>query len=541
MKKLFTLCCLFLCSFPSLVQAQTDKKYFIYFKDKANSPYSVSQPAAYLSQAALARRTRQNITVKTRDLPVNPAYVSGIKNTGASVLYKSRWFNGVLVSASPAQLALIQNLPFVNATFATEKTSGATQPDKTEKPANALRLAANRSDYGISYRQAEMIGATQMHDAGFRGEGMTIAVFDAGFPDVNTGLPFAHLFRNNQIKGTYDFVDNDQTVYEKNSHGTMALSCIGAYQLGKYIGTAYKANFYLFITEDVRSEHPVEEFNWLFAAEYADSAGVDIISSSLGYNFFDEPSVSYSYADLNGDKAVSTRAADFAAATGILVVNSAGNEGEDKDWRYIIAPADGDSVLAVGAVDSLGFKASFSSFGPTSDGRIKPNVSAQGRMAAVVTTNGYIGRNNGTSFSCPIISGLAAGLWQANPHLTNMELIDLLQRSGTQASKPDNNLGYGIPNFQRAFQLSYPTDIVVYPNPSEGNNIALAFPKSYWSAPVEINVYDRIGRKVQAFTVPKLNTKGTLNFTLKSNLKSGFYFIQTIQGKQVKSIRFLKL
>jgi serine protease AprX len=385
-----------------------------------------------------------------------------------------------------------------------------------------------------------MIGAAQMHDNGFRGEGMTIAVFDAGFPGVNSASPFSHLFTNNQIKGVYDFVDHDNTVYEKSSHGTMTLSCIGAMLLGSYIGTAPKANFYLFITEDDLSEHPVEEFNWLFAAEYADSAGVDIISSSLGYTEFDYPTPSYTYASMNGNTAVSTRAGDFAAATGILVINSAGNEG-NTSWHYISAPADGDSVLAVGAVDSLGVKVSFSSYGPNSAGKIKPNLSAQGALSAVVLPNGAIGRNNGTSFSCPILAGMAAGFWQANPNLTNMQVLSLLQRSATQANNPDNNLGYGIPNFTVAQQLVGPAGIVAFPNPSANNHITLAFPNDFSRDPFQIKVYDRTGRMVQDYSIDKLNSERVVKLPLNPRLPAGMYIMHIMQGNQMKYLRFLKL
>jgi serine protease AprX len=542
MKKLFTgFCFFFLClAFNSKAQTGTVRKHFIYFRDKANSPYSVNQPAAYLSPAALARRSRQQITVKSRDLPVNPAYVNGIKATGAPVLYRSKWFNGVLVSCDSAKLAQLQALPFVKNAVTTNKSKPKTLPDKLETQPSGQRIAASRADYGIAYRQAQMIGATQMHDSGFRGEGMTIAVFDAGFPGVNTASPFNHLYTNNQIKGVYDFVDRDNTVYEKSSHGTMTLSCIGAMQTGAYIGTAPNANFYLFITENDNSEHPVEEYNWLFAAEYADSVGVDIISSSLGYTEFDYPSLSYTYASLNGNFAVSTKAADFAAATGILVVNSAGNEGNSA-WHYIGAPADGDSVLAVGAVDSTGIKVGFSSFGPNSAGLIKPNLAAQGALSAVVLPNGVVSRNNGTSFSCPIMAGLVAGFWQANPQLTNMQVINFLQRSGSLANNPNNNLGYGIPNFAVAQQMANPTGIVAYPNPSADEQISLAFPNNFSKDPIQIKVFDRTGRMVQDFTVPKLNSQRTAELPFRPGLTSGIYILHIMQGDQSKFIRFMKL
>jgi serine protease AprX len=560
MIRLFTVISLLLCGLAAFnpVQSATPRKHFIYFKDKVNTPFSVSQPQAYLSQAAIARRTRQQITVKTRDLPVTPAYITSLKNAGATVLYKSKWFNGALVFCDSLVLSQIQALTFVKRVETTNRVAPAVKPGKVkfeDKPVNNQRTNANRTDYGISFKQADMIGATKMHDAGFHGEGKTIAVFDAGFPGVNTALPFAHLYQNNQIKGVFDFVDKDNNVYEKSNHGTQTLSCIGAYQKGKYIGTAYKSDFYLFITENDLTEHPVEEYNWLIAAEYADSVGVDIISSSLGYTTFDYPSPSYSYADMNGKTAISTKAADFAAATGILVVNSAGNEGQS-GWHYIGAPADGDSVLAIGAVDSLGFKAGFSSFGPASDGRIKPNLASMGLLPAVVLPSGTVSRNNGTSFSCPILAGMAAGFWQANPNLTNMQIISMLQQSANQASNPDGDLGYGIPNFVKAHKIlnpNFPTDttdpkdvnpgkpVAFFTNPIKGNLISLTFRDNTKTSEVEVLIFNRLGIKVDHQVVAKTGDGEKVDIVLPSGIAAGTYYMQVSWENNIKTLPFVKM
>lgn len=530
------------------LSAQDQRKHFVYFKDKANSPYSLAQPSAYLSEAALKRRENQRISLTTRDLPVNPAYVTQLKKAGVEVWYKSKWFNGAVISCDSTQLAQVMALPFVkNATVLEKKTQG-NQPEKfNELPASNLRTAAQPADYGPSFRQADMLGVTRLHDEGYRGEGMTIAVFDAGFPGVNTAQPFAHLFQNNQVKGTFDFVRKNPDVYLDNSHGTNSLSCIGAYQPGKFIGTAYKADFYLFITEYAPSEHRIEEYNWLMAAEYADSAGVDVINSSLGYTTFDFPSASYTYQDLDGKTAVITRAADLAASTGMLVVNSAGNEGRPNNpWHYIGAPADGDSVLAVGAVNSDGFKADFSSFGPTADGRIKPNVSAQGVSTAVVSANGSIAQASGTSFASPVLAGMATAFWQAFPYLTNMEVIQYLQASATQANNPDNELGYGIPNYNRANtlveqQFGTGKNIIAFPNPLNGDQaLQFDFEDNGINGEVAVKIFDRLGRLVEEKTLYK-RMRENLSFKFNSNLNAGMYILKVTYGNQVRTHRLIKL
>ncbi len=532
--------------FSSGLQAQTKEKYFVYFRDKNNTPYSIANPKAFLSEAALARRAKQNIRITSRDLPVNPAYVTQLKNAGIEVFYKSKWFNGAVIFCDANQLAQVSTLPFIKNTTALNRVKPGTGPEKfPDNPVSNLRTSAQRSQYGIAYNQAEMIGATRLHDKGFRGEGKTIAVFDAGFPGVDKDVPFQHLYQNNQIKGTYNFVNNDPNVYIESSHGTATLSCIGAYEPGKFIGTAYKANFFLFTTEYASSEHRAEEFNWLLAAEYSDSAGVDVISSSLGYTTFDLPSTSYTPADMNGNKTVVTKAADMAAATGMLVINSAGNEGADI-WRIIGAPADGDSVLAVGAVDSLGNKANFSSFGPTADGRIKPNVSAQGQLAAIIVPGGYATRSNGTSFSCPILAGMATAFWQANPNLTNMQVIRYLELSATQANNPDDRLGYGIPNYEKAkaliaHDLGAGNTINAFPVPlAKNQNISLDFKNDFFEGSVQVRVFDRVGRLVEDQRVQK-KAREDVSVRFKSDLTAGMYIMQVMWADQIRTQRVIKL
>jgi subtilisin family serine protease len=470
----------------------------------------------------------------------------GLRQQGVQVQYTSRWFNAAVIISDSATLIKVTKLPFVkNGQTLNRRDMPASSIRRggsvvnTAAPEN-LRVADERKNYGKAFNQASMIGAIDMHAAGYRGEGMHVAVFDGGFPGVNTGPAFAHLFRENRLPATFDFVDKDSDVFEDDNHGTHVLSTLAAYQPGIFIGTAYKAHYYLFITEDSRSEHHLEEVNWLLAAEFADSAGVDVINSSLGYNTFDPPSVNYTYADMNGRNTIITRAADYAAAAGMLVVNSAGNEG-NKPWRYIGAPADGDSVLSVGAVDSLGRRAAFSSVGPTADGRLKPNLVAQGILAAVVTPSGAVGRANGTSFASPILTGLAVCFWQSNPSLNNMQVIDYLQRTASQATKPDNLLGYGIPNFTRAQALVQEEDekVLIYPNPLQDNRLQIRLSKEYLNQRVKIEIYNVVAQKLIKHTLVVSPVNRLVQLDV-SNLGPGVYSCVITSSGGTKGYKFLK-
>jgi subtilisin family serine protease len=390
-----------------------------------------------------------------------------------------------------------------------------------------------------------------MHDAGFRGEGMQIAVFDAGFPGVDQISALQPLFQEQRLASTRNFVDGGTRVYQRSSHGTNCLAAMAGNQSGFYIGSAPKATFHLCLTEDVASEHPIEEANWLAAAEYADSAGVDIISSSLGYTTFDAPSKSYTYADMNGRTAISSRAATMAARVGILVVNAAGNEGDDP-WRYISAPADADSIISVGAVDSLGNRAPFSSYGPSSDGRIKPTISAMGLAAAVLAPNGTAFRGNGTSYACPILAGMAAGFWQANPTLTAQQVIAALTGTAAQATAPTPALGYGIPNFVTAYNALHPNAplatvapagvapgaLTVYPNPNGEGVLTLVLPAELRGQALRVRVLDARGAVVaQQQLAATAEREAPLRL---GRLAKGAYTCEVSAGNTRRTVRFVQ-
>lgn len=447
MKRAYLLITYFIFLGVSDAFSQTKYKYLVLFNDKNNSPYSVNTPLDFLSQKAIDRRFKQGITIKPTDFPPNPAYISSIQQTGATVIYKSRWMNAALVEASETQKNTILGLPSVKGIEFNRPLKQVRQQSVKDKFAIENTESLN---YGDATSQIQLLGADAMHNLGFHGEGMLVALLDDGFLNVNTSACLQHLVQQNKIVKVYDFVDNDNTVYTQGGHGTAVLSTMAGYIENQMISPAFGVSVALFRTEDISSETPLEEANWLFAAEMADSLGADIISSSLGYSTFDNSVDNYTPSMMDGKTALSTRAADLAAATGMVVVISAGNSGNDPSWQIITAPADADSVLAIGAVTRTGAYASFSSRGNSADGRIKPDVVAVGSGTALCNTSGFASTSNGTSFSAPLVAGLVAGFWQANPYLTAQEVTRAIRKSGHQFSSPTIQLGYGYANFSRA-------------------------------------------------------------------------------------------
>jgi serine protease AprX len=535
-----------------LASAQTTTNYWIVFKDKAGNPYSLSKPGAYLSDRAIARRERQHIAMNERDLPVNPSYVAAVESLGATVKNRSKWYNAVTVSLPDASnQAAIAALPYVKSvTKITVKPS----PNSAKKfeletaavaePAPTQKTAAY--NYGPSYNQAHMIGVDCMHDWGYSGQGMVIAQLDAGYQDANILPVFDSLRANNQILGCRDFVTGDTMVYEDYPHGMNVLSCMGGNLPGSIVGTAPKASYWLLRTEDAGTESIQEEINWLVGAEFADSVGADIINSSLGYSVFDDSTTDHTYADMDGNTTIITRAADWAAATGIFVVSSAGNSG-GPPWFKITAPADADSILTVGAVDAMRNVTNFSSRGPTSDGRIKPNTVAQGGAAVTAANSGGITMNNGTSFSAPITAGAVACLWQANPARTNMEILQAIQQSSSQYNSPDTLVGYGVPNFCWANfilagineQQAADEELSVYPNP-----FSSAFGISFYSLKkqtVTLELFDVSGRKISSQEVTaELNTGNRFSISGTDVLSAGIYILQVSTKDKVLVKKLVK-
>ena len=439
-------------------------RHIIWLKNKGGNTFSLSNPSAYLSARSIQRRTSQQIIVDSTDLPVSSVYLNAIRAiSGVTVVNISKWLNAVCIQTSnAAALTAVQQLPFVQSTAGlADRMATGREIDKfiesqlvtplQESAAKSEALAGDFYSYGSSAgNEIKLHKGDFLHNIGLRGQGMQIAMLDGGFFNYNTLRAFDSVNRNGQILSTWDFVSRNATVSDDHPHGMQCLSTIAANIPGQFVGKAPQASFHLFRTEDVNSEYPIEEFNWVCAAERADSIGADLISSSLGYYDFDNPVFNYTYSQLNGNTTLSVRGADWAAKKGLLVFNSAGNEGNSA-WRFIITPSDGDSVLAIGAVNAQGTVGSFSSYGPATGGRIKPDIASVGVAAVVQGSSNNIGTSNGTSFSCPNMAGLGACLWQGFPEFNNMKIAEALKRSGSRYSTPDDRIGYGIPDLQQAF------------------------------------------------------------------------------------------
>lgn len=527
--------------------AQTAKKYLVLLRDKVNSPYSVSRPEQFLSQRSIQRRQKQNIAVLERDLPVNPTYVTQLQQAGAKVWFTSRWFNAVLIDANDATLAAVQRLAFVKGIEFNKPLANARVGARQHSVADQATAGTGKFgevqaiSYGSSLAQVTQLGVDQMHSAGFRGEGMLIGVLDSGFLRADQVSFLKPLFDEKRILATYDFVNKETSVYEDDSHGMSCLSAIAATADNQLYGTAYKASFILLRTEDAGSEQRVEEANWLFGAEYADSAGVDVISSSLGYTEFDDAASSYTYQNMDGKTALSSRAAQIASETGMVVVVAAGNEGADT-WRYISAPSDATGVLSIGAVTQAGQRASFSSIGPSADGRVKPDLAARGQGTIIGSPGGQIIAGNGTSFATPLVAGLAAGFWQANPRLTAVEITDALRRSGSQYTKPDAQLGYGIPKFgivaitatQEPISLLPP-----YPNPfSDSEPLLVRWGDLHGRSPRSATLTDLTGRVVWQYQSAPGEPD---SFQLSGQyLSAGLYYLTLVGGDQKRTINVVK-
>ncbi len=437
-------------------------RYLIKFRDKGTSSFTLNNPSAYLSQRSIQRRTRYSIGYDSTDLPVTSRYIDSInKLSGVTVLNISKWLNQVSVQTSDANAINIINsysfvqsvmpiaarvTPEINDFEISRKMEDEPLPTSVFRTTNAT---ADVYNYGQSFGQVHIHNGEFLHNIGLRGQNMIIGMLDAGYTNYLTVRAFDSARANGQILGTWDFVQKHENVNEDHSHGMQCLSTIAANIPGQFVGTAPKAGFYLFRSEDAATEYPIEEHNWVCAAERVDSAGGDVISSSLGYTSFDAPLQSHTYAEMNGNTNIATIGADLAAKKGILVVNAAGNDGAN-GWKYISTPADGDSVMAVGAVDVNGAVGGFSSYGPSSDGQVKPDVASVGVGTVVQFPNNTIARNNGTSFAAPNIAGLATCLWQGFAEFNNMKIISALRQAGSIANAPNDRIGYGIPDVKKA-------------------------------------------------------------------------------------------
>ncbi len=534
-------------------------KYVVKFTDKAGTPFSINNPSSFLSQKAIDRRVKQNIAIDESDLPIVPRYIDSVRLSGAvSILNQSKWLNQVCIETNDAgALEKISRFSFVINTRPVKKVSRQEIMARNKfivetKEITSPLSPAGVSDfnYGNSFGQIHIHEGEYMHNKGFRGEGMLMAIIDAGFYHYQTLPAFDSARLNHQIVATYDFVDNKVNVNDEDPHGMQCFSIIAGNIPGKLVGSSPKANFLLYRSEDVSSESPVEEQYWVAAAERSDSAGADIISTSLGYSTFDNPAFNYTYADMNGHTTLIAKGASFAAKKGMILLVAAGNDGENS-WHFISTPADADSILTVGAVTASGKVAGFSGYGPSSDGRIKPTVASVGVATAISSVNGTITSGNGTSFATPNLAGLVACLWQAFPEFSNMEIMAAVAKSASIYNAPDDRIGYGIPNFRMAFEdlsrqrilrnantILGNNTIKIYPNPFRNNFTVLIRPENTSAA--TFSLYDAAGKLCMFKQIPLQTGQAQfINFEDLQPLSRGVYILRFGDGKSVQSFKMV--
>ena len=512
--------------FPTLLFGQD--RYWVFFEGKEDSVESF-QTSGFLSDGAIQRRIEQGIELEFNDLPVSLIHINTVKEFGFELYRTSRWLNAISVFVkNKKDLQKLSELEFVTKI---QKVKSYSRITPVEGEGFVSINSAN--SYGPSFGQIAQLNGHLLHEQGFKGEGRIIAVMDASFYRVDELRMFDSLWTNNRILDTWDFVLNQELNYDIDTigyHGTMVLSCMGGNMTDSLIGTAPNASYMLFRTEDTSSETLAEEDNWVAAAEQADALGAHVINTSLGYsNLTDDPENTHTYSDMDGSTTVITIAADIAASKGMLVVNSAGNAGSS-EWYYITAPADGDSVLTVGAIAADSVLTSFSSHGPTADGRMKPNIVAQGLYSIVCNLDGGIRSANGTSFSSPILAGMAASVWSAMPEVSSMDIFNLIQESGHLYPDGNNDYGYGVPNFYEVLQyVSIEDEFLsgesVYPNPFE-DYLMVDLSVFENSEMVELSMFNQLGQLVYTNTV---RSNESYRIEMDRDLPKAFYILNAKQ------------
>lgn len=521
MKKIFIL---FTLLFGSIISYAQDL-YLVKLKTKENTANYFSNPLQMLSQRALDRRAKYNIQLDEKDIPISTTRIQQIKNLDLAYIGQTKWLNTIMVEITdPSIVTALTNLSFVESVKTMVRNSSGTPSQKKEPKWIDLNANKTEFNYGYAAEFINQINLKPLHQAGFMGNGVFVGVIDAGFPNVNTISAFEKLRSENRIFDTYDFVENKKDVYGADNHGTMVLSTMAAEVDGDYVGSAPKATYSLYRSEDNNSETPKELIYWIQAAERADSVGVDVINTSLGYTEFDDPRYNYTYADMDGKTTLISQGAEVGASRGILLVNAAGNEGNNP-WKMISAPADVKDVFTIGANTSSKNPASFTSFGPNSANVLKPNVSALGQNIVVYNPTGDLSYSNGTSFASPVTAGAMAVMLQKFPKVSLDILKDNVQKSAHLSANPSYQLGYGIPDYEKANQellaineVSIQNQVKIYPNPFI--DILNIQSKNEIKA---IEIYNLVGQKLISS-----NNQKTIS---TSQLKSGIYLIKVLDNK----------
>ncbi|WP_082305003.1 S8 family peptidase [Persicobacter sp. CCB-QB2] len=523
MNKIFTLLLLMA---STLVCNAQESRFLVRFMDKSDNEFDLNQPEEFLTEASLERRSRLGIILDENDLPLSPKYRQKVKDEGYSIWGETKWLNGLVVLADRAQESALGQLAGV-----TEVAYLGPHIIKNSAPEIPVSNAGSPTTELMTSLQNSFLNLDSLYELGWNAEGVRVAIFDAGFLNVPFGESWVAVHED-RIFGARNYIEPGLDVYRYHLHGTHVYSTMGYYKEGEFEGIAPEADYMFCVTEDVANEYPFEEINWLMAAEYADSLGADIIQSSLGYYDFDDPSLDYTQADLDGKTAWITQAAGIAAERGILVVNSAGNEARNY-WQKISFPADHEHVLAVGAMDEKWTRSSFSSFGPNANGLIKPNVSTLGSSVALAVGEGKYVRSSGTSYASPMIAALAAMVIQEYPDKKPEEVITYLQENAHQAYAPDTLIGYGVPmNNQRPLYVLEPNgeNLQVSPNPMAPNLLRLLVGE----APLMDCQLQIVGVDGKPHFAQKedLNALSTKEVQLPAPLNSGVYFLRWATNKE---------
>lgn len=512
---------------------------FVFFKDKPNKAAFYSNPLSELSQKSLNRRTSLGISLNDQDAPIEQSYITNIQSLGFTVTDYSKWLNGVAVNATPAQIATLQTQTYVQSVESFAKnSSGGTKIKNVNKWEDSTNNSTNKIltafDYGSGSAQIDQINLRPLHLAGYTGTGVTIAVIDTGFPNVNTGSAFSRLWTNGHIKGGYDFVTKGTDIYNTglNNHGAVVLGAIGGYIQDTFVGAAPDADFYLYRSENATVEIPEEELYWIEAAEEADRKGVDMITTSLGYATFDDPKYNYTYANLNGSTSFIARGAEIAVNKGIFTLFAAGNSGV-QPWHYLLTPADNTKVFTIGSVDSAGISSNFSSYGPNSAGAIKPDGSTRG-TATISVYNNATTVVNGTSIATPIAAGGVACLIQAFSTMNRDLMRDKLRQTASLYPNHTDQMGFGILNFGSFYnnvlstsELVKKNNVAIFPNPVK-NILNIASESDVLS----LEVYDNLGRLI---------TKATHQKSVKvEDFAKGVYYLKIQTKEKIYYEKFIK-
>ncbi|TVP52801.1 MAG: T9SS C-terminal target domain-containing protein [Mongoliibacter sp.] len=523
-------------------------RYAVHYKFKPQENFSLDNPIDFLSPESVDRKSRYGIALDSLDFPVSEKNIEKISPLVVDILYHSNWLNASIVIATPEAIEQILNLDIVDDVVLAAPgfvPQARVSPKSGEKSFSInLRSKKFKSDASPFEFQNQLLGIPDMHEEGFRGKGVTVAVFDAGFPGVNTIPALSHIIENNQLIGGKNFVHPwDEDIFRYNQHGANVLSLIASNDPETLLAGAPDANFILCITEEVPTEYRIEEYNWVKAAEYSDSLGVDIINSSLGYWDFDDPEMDYSFEDLDGETALITKGAKIASEKGILVVTSVGNYGS-RGASSLTAPADAKGIIAVGSVNADFERSVFSSQGPTVDGRLKPELTTNGNQVWLIRSNGNLARASGTSFSAPQIAALAAGLWEARPEWNKDKIMKALIESADNFESPNNDFGYGIPNFRKAYMgeilniitVEKEDDWKVYPNPITGSSLFVNFGDWHQG---DFSLTDMQGKVLTQVTVQRNTLKEPFQIDLPG-LNKGMYIVEMHAGNQVRRTKLLK-